>query len=97
MKFSFKLKGVLGFLLKPMFAQLSDVFGRKPLLLISYAIQAAVKSGIALAPPSVSVPLLAVSQYLLGFVTWELSTQTIDSALGKHVLSVELGCNGPDA
>ncbi len=75
--------GLLGFLLKPMLAQASDVFGRKPLLLISYAIQAVVKSGIALAPTSISVPLLAASQYLIGFVTWELSTQTIDSAIGE--------------
>ena len=82
--------GLLGFLLKPMLAQASDVFGRKPLLLISYFIQAAVKSGIALAPMSISVPLLAVSQYLLGFVTWELSTQTIDSAIGTHPLRVAL-------
>jgi hypothetical protein len=76
--------GLLGFFLKPMLAQASDVVGRKPLLLISYFIQAVVKSGIAVAPPSVSLPLLAVSQYLLGFVTWELSTQTIDSAIGEH-------------
>jgi MFS family permease len=87
--------GLLGFLLKPMLAQASDVFGRKPLLLISYVIQAVVKSGIALAPPSVSVPLLAVSQYLLGFVTWELSTQTIDSAIGEWTPPAALGCSWP--
>ena len=75
--------GALGFVVKPVLAQLSDVYGRKPLLLLSYIIQIFVKGGIAVAPASISVPLLAVSQYLLGFVTWELSAQTIDAAIGK--------------
>lgn len=86
--------GLLGFFLRPLLAQASDVFGRKPLLLLSYAIQAVVKSGIAMSPLTVSVPLLATSQYLLGFVTWELSTQTIDSALGKYFSLIALALLG---
>ena len=72
----------VGFLLKPSLALLSDVVGRKPVLTMSYFLQALVKGAVALAPPHLSVPLLAVSQYLLGCVTWELSAQTIDACLG---------------
>ena len=72
----------VGFLLKPSLALLSDVYGRKPMLIMSYIIQALVKGAIALAPPRLSVPLLAASQYLLGCVTWELSAQTIDACFG---------------
>jgi hypothetical protein len=81
--------GLLGFFVKPLLAQASDVCGRKPLLLLSYVVQVVAKGGIAVAPPSVSVPLLAVSQYLLGFVTWELSQQTIDSAIGTASVAHE--------
>ncbi len=77
----------IGFLLKPSLALLGDVIGRKPMLVMSYLIQALVKGAVALAPPQFSVPLLAVSQYLLGCVTWELSAQTIDACLGDVLSS----------
>ena len=80
----------IGFLVKPSLALLGDVVGRKPMLLMSYLIQAVVKGAVALAPPQLSVPLLAASQYLLGCVTWELSAQTIDACLGD-VLSSSQG------
>ena len=73
---------VLGLFLRPLVAQSSDIFGRKPLLLLAYGLQTLLKGGIAAAPEQLRLPLLALSQYLLGFVTWESSMFTISAAIG---------------
>lgn len=86
--------GAIGFLIKPSLAQLSDVYGRKPMLILSFVTQALIKGAIALCPPRLSVPLLAVSQYLLGCVTWELSAQTIDACLGDVLSSDQIALGG---
>jgi hypothetical protein len=75
------VSSVLGFFIKPLLAALTDVHGRKPLLLLSPVLQMVLKGGMAIAPSRLMVPLL-FSQYLLGSFTYESMHLATDAATG---------------
>ena len=61
----------IGFVVKPVLASLSDVYGRRPLLLLPPVLNTALKAAMVFAPHAANVQLLR-AQHLLGAFTWEV-------------------------
>ena len=75
------VSAIVGFFLKPLFASMTDKYGRKPLLALSPILQSANFFAIALCPMSWIITTLMVQQVLQSF-TWETSRIASDAAYG---------------
>ena len=84
------VSAIVGFFLKPLFASMTDKYGRKPLLALSPILQSANFFAIALCPMSWIITTLMVQQVLQSF-TWETSRIASDAACKPFPLTSHLG------
>ena len=80
------VSAIVGFFLKPLFASMTDKYGRKPLLALSPILQSANFFAIALCPMSWIITTLMVQQVLQSF-TWETSRIASDAACKSFPLT----------